>query len=93
MAEQRQRFLEDQVGLKEKNKKLKESVSALENQLQNIHDKMMNLDRSASELEKEFVQLKEGPPISKANKQKIIDEYKMSPELTKAVLGQFDKGY
>lgn len=54
----------------------------------------MNLVKSASELDKEFIKLKEeGLPISEANKQKIIDEYKTSPELTDVVLGQFDEGY
>lgn len=59
-----------------------------------MYTEMMNLVKSASELEKQYVQLKEqGPPIYEVNKQKIIDEYRASSELTEVVLGQFDEGY
>lgn len=94
MAKQRTRLLEDQVELKGENEKLKEDMSALESQLRDMHDKMINLVRAASKLEKEFVKLKnKSPTISEADKQKIINEYKTSPELTEAILGQFDEGY
>lgn len=51
-------MLEDRVGLKEENEQLKRSMSALEDQLRDMHDKMMNLIRSGTKLEKEYVKLK-----------------------------------
>lgn len=69
-------------------------MSALEDQLRDMHDKLMNLVKVASELEKKFIKLKnESLTISKASKQKIINEYKTSSELTEAILSQFNEGY
>lgn len=47
----------------------------------------MNLVKAYSELVKEFVKLKEqGPLVTEAEKLKIIDKYKVSPELSEKVL-------
>lgn len=46
-------------------------MSTLEDQLQNMHDKLMNFVKATSELEKEFIELKnKGSTISVVDKQK-----------------------
>lgn len=69
-------------------------MSALETQLQNIHEKLTNFIKATSELEKDYEWLKnEKSTISEADKKTIIEEYKNSTELTEAVMKQFAKGY
>lgn len=59
-----------------------------------MHNKLTNLVKAASELEKEYIKLKnEGSIISEVDRQQIVDEYKASSELTEVVLGQFEEGY
>lgn len=86
--------MEDRIELKKENEELKKTFKNCENKLRDRHDQIKNLVKGASQLEREINDLRaQSKHITKANKQKIIDEYKTSPELTRAVVDQFDKGY
>lgn len=69
-------------------------MSALETQLQNMHEKLTNFIKATSELEKDYEWLKnEKSTIFEADRKTIIEEYKYFTELTEAVMKQFAKGY
>lgn len=64
-----------------------------EDKLYDWYAQIKNLVKGASQLEREINNLRaQSKQISEADKQKIIDEYKTSPELIEAVVNQFDKG-
>lgn len=55
---------------------------------------MRNLLKVSSELETEYKKLKnEKKFVSEADKQRIIEEYKESPELMEKIIAQFAEGY
>lgn len=59
-----------------------------------MYTKMMNLMKAGDTLEKEYTELKaQGPPMTKAAKQHLIAEYKVSPKLKEAIMKQFRDGY
>lgn len=86
--------MKERVSLKDNNEKLRKVVSALKNQLQNMHEKLTNFIKATSELEKDYEWLKnEKSTISEAERKTIIEEYKNSTELIEAVMKQFTEGY
>lgn len=65
-----------------------------EGQLRDMYNRIMSLVKHPAQLENELNDLRaQGQQISEANRQKVIEEYKTSPEQTETVVEQFDKGY
>lgn len=60
-------------------------MKGCESQIQDMHIWMKNLVKGASKLEKDLNDLRaQSQQISEANRQKVIKEYKASPELAEA---------
>lgn len=92
LAEQKQRLLEDRIGLKGENKELKKIVKNCEGQLRDMHNQIKSLVKHPAQLENELNDIRaQSQQIFEANRQ--IEEYKTSPEQTETVVEQFDKGY
>lgn len=83
----------EQVELKEDRDVLHNAYTTLSDRFQQIHQKMRNMLRVTLELEKKYDLLKtEKTTISEADKQRIIEEYQESPELTYKIIFQFIEG-
>lgn len=80
-------LLKERVKLKEDNEALRKAMDGLQDHVENMHAKMMNLMDTDKKLEEDYERImREGPPLIKAFKQQIITEYKESPELTKVIV-------
>lgn len=90
----RKQLLEDHAEMKSQNEKMEKSIAGHQKRIGTMHSQMMELMRVNRSLEKDYNELKaQRPPMAEETKQKLIIEYRRSPELTEEVLKQYGDKY